>query len=101
MIVLHSGGLETTAYVFEQVNGVWFANPTGGEREKMINGIIGRKVGMTQVFEKSGKAIPVTVIQAGPCPVVQLKTKEKDGYQAVQLGFGWNYRPQSRHDPSL
>lgn len=54
----------------------------------MVNGIIGRKVGMTQVFEESGKAVPVTVIQAGPCPIVQVKTKEKDGYQAVQLGFG-------------
>ncbi len=54
----------------------------------MINGIIGRKVGMTQIFEESGKAIPVTVIQAGPCSVVQLKTKERDGYQAVQLAFG-------------
>ena len=54
----------------------------------MINGIIGRKVGMTQIFEDSGKAVPVTVIQAGPCPIVQLKTQEKDGYQAIQLGFG-------------
>jgi large subunit ribosomal protein L3 len=54
----------------------------------MVNGIIGRKVGMTQVFEDSGKAVPVTVIEAGPCPIVQLKTQEKDGYQAVQLGFG-------------
>ena len=54
----------------------------------MVNGIIGRKVGMTQVFEDSGKAVPVTVIQVGPCPIVQLKTQEKDGYQAVQLGFG-------------
>jgi large subunit ribosomal protein L3 len=54
----------------------------------MLNGIIGRKVGMTQIFGDSGKAIPVTVIQAGPCPIVQLKTQEKDGYQAVQLGFG-------------
>ena len=54
----------------------------------MLNGIIGRKVGMTQIFEDSGEAIPVTVIQAGPCPIVQLKTQEKDGYQAVQLGFG-------------
>ena len=54
----------------------------------MVNGIIGRKVGMTQVFEDSGKAVPVTVIQAGPCSIVQLKTQEKDGYQAVQLGFG-------------
>ena len=54
----------------------------------MVNGIIGRKVGMTQIFEDSGIAVPVTVIQAGPCPIVQLKTQEKDGYQAVQLGFG-------------
>ena len=54
----------------------------------MVNGIIGRKVGMTQIFEESGEAVPVTVIEAGPCPIVQLKTQEKDGYQAVQLGFG-------------
>ena len=54
----------------------------------MINGIIGRKVGMTQVFEDSGEAIPATVIEAGPCPIVQVKTQERDGYQAVQLGFG-------------
>ena len=54
----------------------------------MVNGIIGKKVGMTQVFEESGKAIPVTVIEAGPCSIVQLKTQERDGYQAVQLGFG-------------
>ena len=54
----------------------------------MVNGIIGRKVGMTQIFEDSGRAVPVTVIQAGPCPIVQLKTQEKDGYQAIQLGFG-------------
>ena len=54
----------------------------------MVNGIIGRKVGMTQVFEEDGKSIPVTVIEAGPCPIVQVKTQERDGYQAVQLGFG-------------
>ena len=54
----------------------------------MINGIIGRKVGMTQIFEETGKAIPVTVIEVGPCPIVQVKTQERDGYQAVQLGFG-------------
>ena len=51
-------------------------------------GIIGRKVGMTQVFDDKGDAVPATVIEAGPCPVVQVKTKEKDGYTAVQLGFG-------------
>ncbi len=54
----------------------------------MVKGLIGRKVGMTQVFEETGKAIPVTVIEAGPCPIVQVKTQERDGYQAVQLGFG-------------
>ena len=51
-------------------------------------GIIGRKVGMTQIFDESGEAIPATVIEAGPCPIVQVKTKEKDGYDAVQLAFG-------------
>jgi len=51
-------------------------------------GIIGRKVGMTQLFNEKGEAVPVTVIQAGPCPVVQVKTPDKDGYAAVQLGFG-------------
>jgi len=51
-------------------------------------GIIGRKVGMTQVFDEKGEIIPATLIEAGPCPVVQVKTREKDGYAAVQLGFG-------------
>ena len=50
--------------------------------------IIGKKVGMTQIFDESGKVIPVTVIEAGPCVVVQKKTIENDGYSAVQLGFG-------------
>ncbi|MGI5971198.1 MAG: 50S ribosomal protein L3 [Oscillospiraceae bacterium] len=54
----------------------------------MEKAIIGRKVGMTQVFDADGKVIPVTVIEAGPCVVVQKKTEEKDGYTAVQLGFG-------------
>jgi large subunit ribosomal protein L3 len=51
-------------------------------------GLIGKKVGMTQVFEDSGEAVPVTVIEAGPCPVIQKKTKGTDGYEALQLGFG-------------
>jgi large subunit ribosomal protein L3 len=55
--------------------------------ERML-GIIGRKVGMTQVFDEKGEIIPATLIEAGPCPVVQVKTREKDGYAAVQLGFG-------------
>ena len=53
----------------------------------MEKAIIGKKVGMTQIFDEAGKVIPVTVIQAGPCTVVQKKTVEKDGYAAVQLGF--------------
>lgn len=52
-----------------------------------IKGIIGRKVGMTQVYAEDGRAIPATVIEAGPCVVVQRKSKEKDGYSAVQLGL--------------
>lgn len=50
-------------------------------------GLLGRKVGMTQIYNAAGDVIPVTVIQAGPCHVLQLKTKERDGYEAVQLGF--------------
>jgi len=54
----------------------------------MKKGIIGKKIGMTQIFDESGKVIPVTVVEAGPCVVVQKKTVENDGYEAVQLGFG-------------
>ena len=54
----------------------------------MIKGIIGKKLGMTQLFDESGRVVPVTVIEAGPCTVVQKKTVESDGYQAVQLGYG-------------
>ncbi len=54
----------------------------------MQKGIIGKKVGMTQIFNEAGKVVPVTVVQAGPCVVVQKKTVESDGYQAVQLGYG-------------
>ena len=53
----------------------------------MGKAIIGRKVGMTQIFAEDGKVIPVTVIEAGPCPVVQVKTTETDGYTALKLGF--------------
>lgn len=54
----------------------------------MQKGLMGKKIGMTQIFDASGKVIPVTVIEAGPCPVVQKKTIENDGYEAVQIGFG-------------
>lgn len=50
--------------------------------------LIGKKIGMSQIFNEAGAALPVTVIEAGPCPVVQIKTAETDGYSAVQLGFG-------------
>jgi len=53
----------------------------------MITGLLGKKVGMTQLLDNDGTIVPVTVIQAGPCVVVQRKTKQKDGYDAVQLGF--------------
>ena len=54
----------------------------------MKKGIIGKKIGMTQIFDESGKIIPVTVVEVGPCVVVQKKTAQNDGYDAVQLGFG-------------
>lgn len=50
--------------------------------------LLGKKIGMTQIFQENGKVVPVTLIEAGPCLVTQVKTKEKDGYQAVQIGFG-------------
>ena len=53
-----------------------------------MKGIIGKKLGMTQVFDEQGNAVPVTIIQAGPCYVTQVRTDEKDGYVAVQLGYG-------------
>ncbi|MEW5902459.1 MAG: 50S ribosomal protein L3 [Acidobacteriota bacterium] len=53
----------------------------------MVEGLIGKKIGMTQSFDAKGNVIPVTVIQAGPCTVIQTKTKDKDGYAALQLGF--------------
>lgn len=54
----------------------------------MKKGLIGKKIGMTQLFDENGMVVPVTVVEAGPCVVVQKKTVESDGYQAVQVGFG-------------
>lgn len=54
----------------------------------MKKGIIGKKIGMTQIFDDKGKVIPVTVVEAGPCVITQKKTMENDGYEAVQVGFG-------------
>jgi large subunit ribosomal protein L3 len=69
-----------------------------------IDGILGRKVGMTQLFEDNGESVPVTVIETPANVVVQVKTKEKDGYEAVQLGFGTRKRvtsPQKGHMKEL
>jgi large subunit ribosomal protein L3 len=66
----------------------------------MIRGLIGKKVGMTQVFASTGEVVPVTVVEAGPCIVTQVKTSQNDGYEAVQLGFGQAKRltaPQKGH----
>ncbi|MGB3905981.1 MAG: 50S ribosomal protein L3 [Anaerolineae bacterium] len=68
----------------------------------VMKGILGKKVGMTQIFDDTGEVTPVTVIEAGPCYVTQIKTKTKDGYEAVQLGFGEAKRlnrPQRGHLP--
>ena len=51
-------------------------------------GLIGKKLGMTQIFTEDGAAVGCTVLEVGPCPVVQIKTSEHDGYEAIQLGFG-------------
>jgi len=53
-----------------------------------MSGLIGKKLGMTQIFTDDGEAVGVTVVEAGPCPVVQVKTADRDGYEAIQLGFG-------------
>lgn len=54
----------------------------------MKKGLIGKKIGMTQIFDEAGNVVPVTVIEAGPCTVTQIKTMENDGYEAIQVGFG-------------
>jgi large subunit ribosomal protein L3 len=53
-----------------------------------MKAILGKKVGMTQIFDENGRAIPVTIVEAGPCKVVQVKTEDKEGYNAVQIGYG-------------
>ena len=66
----------------------------------MLQGFLGKKIGMTQIFREDGKVVPGTVIEAGPCVVTQVKTKETDGYEAVQLGYGdvkRRNKPQAGH----
>jgi large subunit ribosomal protein L3 len=64
----------------------------------MLKGIIGKKLGMTQVFGEGGNVVPITVIEAGPCAIVQIKTREKEGYNALQLGFT-NKKPHRVNRP--
>ena len=66
--------------------------------ERNVKGLLGTKLGMTQVWDADGKVVPVTVIQAGPCVVTQVRTPEKDGYNAVQLAFG-AVKPKSVNKP--
>jgi large subunit ribosomal protein L3 len=65
----------------------------------MVDGLIGKKIGMTQVFDDNGSVVPVTVIKAGPCVVVQKKAKDTDGYEAFQLGFVEFIRPSRVNKP--
>lgn len=66
----------------------------------MSVGILGTKLGMTQIFDEAGRAIPVTIIQAGPCTVTQVKTKQTDGYSAIQVGYG-EVKPKALNRPLL
>lgn len=66
----------------------------------MSIGILGTKLGMTQIFDAEGKAIPVTVVQAGPCTITQVKTKQTDGYEAVQVAYG-EVREKTLNQPKL
>ena len=66
----------------------------------MLQGFLGKKIGMTQIFREDGRVVPVTVIEAGPCVVTQVKTLQTDGYEAIQLGFGdvkRRNKPQAGH----
>lgn len=61
----------------------------------MIEGLLGKKLGMTQIFDETGRVVPVSVIEAGPCVVTQVKTTESDGYESIQVGFGHKKRLNS------
>src|SRR4030043_2288659 len=62
--------------------------------------LLGKKIGMTQLYDETGQIVPVTVIQAGPCAVIQVKTAETDGYNAIQLGYD-DIKPNRRNKPQL
>jgi large subunit ribosomal protein L3 len=64
----------------------------------MLRGLIGKKLGMTQVFSREGKFLPVTVLEVGPCVITQIKMKETDGYDAIQMGYGYK-KPKNINKP--
>ncbi|MCT1866950.1 50S ribosomal protein L3 [Dermabacter sp. p3-SID358] len=64
------------------------SNELTGQRDRVINGVLGTKLGMTQVWDEDGKIVPVTVVQAGPCVVTQVRSQDVDGYDAVQIAYG-------------
>jgi len=70
------------------------------EEADVVNGLIGRKVGMTQLYEEDGTAVPVTVLKAGPCVVIGKRTKEKDGYEAVRIGLVEKVNPRRVNKPA-
>src|SRR5690242_10976543 len=65
-----------------------FLGSTFERRSSMVTRLLGRKLGMTQIYNEKGQCFPVTVIEAGPCTVTQVKTKDKDGYAAIQISYG-------------
>jgi large subunit ribosomal protein L3 len=66
----------------------------------VVVGLLGNKIGMTQIFDESGNIIPVTILKVGPCVITQLKTKSKDGYDSIQIGYG-NVSSKSLTQPEL
>lgn len=64
------------------------SNELTGQRDRVINGVLGTKLGMTQVWDEDGNIVPVTVVQAGPCVVTQVRSQDVDGYDAVQIAYG-------------
>lgn len=66
----------------------------------MVLGLIGNKIGMTQIFDEVGNIVPVTILKVGPCVITQIKTKEKDGYDSIQMGYG-NVSPKSLTQPEI
>ncbi len=65
----------------------------------MITGILGKKLGMSQIFDDKGTVIPVTLVEAGPCPITHKRTQDKDGYNSIQLGFQAEKKPQRVNKP--